>query len=112
MIIPTLKRDLKSKAHALKPVILIGHQGLTEVVAKEITIALDYHELIKIKLPQVERPARQLMIDEILSQTQADLVQNMGRIVTIYKEKQDGLSSASAKKATQNASAARSRSRN
>jgi RNA-binding protein len=112
MIVGELKRNLKSKAHALKPLILLGHQGLTEAVLKEINIALAYHELIKIKLPQIERAARQKIIDEILKETQADLVQSMGRIVTIYKEQDDDLPTASAKKATPDRRAALARTRN
>lgn len=105
MISGEFKRDLKSKAHALKPVILLGYQGLTEAVLKEIILALQHHELIKIKLPQIERAERKLIVDEILNQTQADLIQNMGRIVTIYKEKEDDVSNHSAKKAKANSKA-------
>lgn len=112
MLTPDLKRALKSKAHALKPIILLGHQGLTPAVFSEIDIALNHHELIKIKLPQVERDARLLLIQEILSTTHSDLVQSMGRIVTIYKEKQDELSAASAQKTSKDYGASRSRSRN
>ena len=111
MLKPDVKRALKSKAHALKPIILLGHQGLTPAVFSEIELALNHHELIKIKLPQVERDARLALVQEILGVTHADLVQSMGRIVTIYKENQDELPAASAQKASKNHSASRSRSR-
>ena len=112
MLTSDMKRVLKSRAHALKPIVLLGHQGLTPAVLSEIDIALNHHELIKIKLPQVERDARLLLVQEILSVTHSDLVQSMGRIVTIYKEKQDDLSAASAQKASKNHGASKSRSRN
>lgn len=41
------KQYLKGLAHNLKPVVLMGANGLTEAVLAEIEIALDYHELIK-----------------------------------------------------------------
>lgn len=112
MIHSEVKRHLKSQAHALKPVILLGHQGLTEAVLKEIDIALDHHELIKIKLPQIERESRQKIINDILEHTKADLVQSMGRIATIYKEREHDLSVASTKAASKNRGGERSGSRN
>ena len=112
MINLDLKRALKSRAHPLKPIILLGQHGLTDAVLKEIEIALQHHELMKIKLPQIDRDARQLIITEILEKTHADLVQSMGRIATIYKEREDGLSTASTKTASKNKGVARSGSRN
>lgn len=41
--------NLKAKAHHLKPIILIGKNGITESVIQEIDGALYAHELIKIK---------------------------------------------------------------
>jgi RNA-binding protein len=89
MLTSEIKKNLKSKAHALKPVILLGHNGLTDAVLKEIINALAYHELIKIKLPQLEYAQRQLLTNEILAATHAQLVQSMGRIVTLYQKKED-----------------------
>lgn len=87
MLSPDFKRKLKARAHALKPVILLGQQGLTDAVLKELMIALEHHELIKVKLPQIEREERALISDEILAKSGAALVQSMGRIITIYKKK-------------------------
>ena len=44
------KRKLRQKSHHLKPIIIIGSKGLTEEVQKEIDIALETHELLKIKI--------------------------------------------------------------
>ncbi len=46
------KQHLKGLAHSLKPVVLMGANGLTEAVLAEIEIALNHHELIKVKLLQ------------------------------------------------------------
>ena len=46
------KQHLKGLAHSLKPVVLLGANGLTEAVLAEIEIALDHHELIKSKSHQ------------------------------------------------------------
>lgn len=44
------KQHLKGLAHNLKPVVLMGANGLTEAVLAEIEIALNHHELIKVKV--------------------------------------------------------------
>ena len=45
------KNYLRGVAHSLNPVVMIGGKGLTESVMKEIELALEHHELIKVKLP-------------------------------------------------------------
>jgi RNA-binding protein len=47
------KKQLKMQAHDLKPVVIIGQAGLTDAVLTEIDIALDYHELIKVKIRNI-----------------------------------------------------------
>lgn len=42
------KQHLKGLAHPLKPVVLLGSNGLTEGVLAEIEQALEHHELIKV----------------------------------------------------------------
>jgi RNA-binding protein len=86
MLSSDVKRKLKARAHALKPVVLLGQQGLSAPVLNEVTIALEYHELIKVKLPQIEREVRAKITEEILAKTGAALVQSMGRIITLYKK--------------------------
>ena len=44
------KQHLKGLAHPLKPVVLLGSNGLTEGVLAEIEQALEHHELIKVKI--------------------------------------------------------------
>lgn len=82
---PDQKKILKTRAHALKPVVLLGQQGLTPAVLSEIQLALDTHELIKVKVPGVERDARKLMVSQIVLETLSELVQLMGQIATIYR---------------------------
>ena len=49
-IISNLKRkELKKKSYLLKPIIMIGQNGLTDAVINEIDVALNAHELIKVR---------------------------------------------------------------
>lgn len=82
---PKTKQHLKAKAHSLKPVILIGNKGLTDAVKNEINIALNVHELIKIKIPVLDRDERRAIFDEICSSCQAEPVQMIGNIGIVYR---------------------------
>ncbi len=78
------KKKFKSDAHHLKPVVMIGQAGLTTAVIAEIELALDAHELIKIKI-RAERDERKEICDEICAATTAELVQSIGQIIVIYR---------------------------
>ncbi len=80
------RQQLKAKAHPLKPVILIGHNGLTDAVQKEIDRALNDHELIKIRIQSEDRDLRRELFAQICNQQHAELVQLLGRIAVIYRK--------------------------
>jgi len=77
--------DLKSRAHALSPTVIIGNAGLTESVLKEIALTLKTHELIKIRVMSGDRALRESMLETICAQLDAAPVQHIGKILVIYK---------------------------
>ncbi|MCP3670884.1 MAG: ribosome assembly RNA-binding protein YhbY [Gammaproteobacteria bacterium] len=79
------RRKLKKLVHHLKPVVIIGQKGLSEGVLNEIDIAMDSHELIKIKLSSGDRDDRQAMIDSICEQTDAEFIHSIGHIAALYR---------------------------
>ena len=81
------KQQLKAKAHPLKPVVLIGAHGLTEAVKKEINLALEHHELIKVSIRTEDRDQRKAWLIEICESLQAELIQRIGTIGVIYRKK-------------------------
>ncbi|RCU44633.1 ribosome assembly RNA-binding protein YhbY [Corallincola luteus] len=83
------KQFLKSMAHSLRPVVLLGANGLTEGVLAEIEIALAHHELIKVKLPGDDREMRNAVIDAIVRETNAVKVQLIGKTVILYRPSDD-----------------------
>lgn len=85
---PFLK-TLATKAHSLRPTVIIGNKGLTENVHNEIEAALLAHELVKIRVNAATREARQAMVDEIISQHESAMVQQIGHILVIYRKKLD-----------------------
>mgnify|MGYP000291148004 FL=1 len=80
------KKQFKTEAHLLKPVLIIGQAGLTESVLKELEITLDTHELIKIKI-RAEKEDRNKIRDQIIEESKAELVQSIGQIIVIYRKK-------------------------
>lgn len=80
------KKILRQTAHHLDPTVWIGKNGITENVIKEITHALDRHELIKIKILQVEKKERVINIKKICMDTNAELISNIGNVLTLYKK--------------------------
>jgi RNA-binding protein len=86
MLNPAVKRSLRARAHALKPVILIGQHGVTEAVMAELSRALDAHELIKIRFRGAERELRAAEIERICTTMQADFVSSIGGTAVLYRE--------------------------
>ena len=80
----TDKKRLRAEAHSQKPVIMIGQAGLTPAVLAEIEIALDCHELLKVRI-RAEREDRKTIGDEIVAATGAEMIQMIGQIAVIYR---------------------------
>ena len=85
----TTRLKLKQQSHKLKPVVIIGAQGLTESVQKEISCALEAHELIKIRINAESKQHRQAMVNLICSNQSAELINSIGHIITIFRENQN-----------------------
>ena len=79
------KQYLKGLAHPLKPVVMLGNNGLTEGVLAEIEQALKHHELIKIKVAAEERETKSLIVDAIVRETKACNVQVIGNMLVLYR---------------------------
>ncbi len=78
-------RKFRASAHNLNPVVMIGQAGLTEAVLAELEIALDAHELIKVKV-RAEKPERLEISQRMCAETGAQLIQSIGQIVVMYRK--------------------------
>ena len=77
--------ELRSQAHHLDPVVLLGANGLTEAVIKEVDRALDAHELIKIRVPGDDREERDEMFLELAEKLSAARVQEIGKLLVLWR---------------------------
>jgi RNA-binding protein len=81
------KKFLRGLAHGLNPVIIIGSNGVTESLMKELNQSLTHHELLKIKMAAGEREDRKAIIEYVIEQTGAQLVQSVGKMFVIFRAK-------------------------
>ena len=78
-------KHLRGLCHNLNPVVSLGQKGLSQAVLDELNIALDHHELIKIKLGVDDRELRKQLITEICEQSQAEQVQVIGKTLSVFR---------------------------
>ncbi|WP_047393194.1 ribosome assembly RNA-binding protein YhbY [Chitinibacter sp. ZOR0017] len=82
---PDQCRHLRSLAHHLNPVVMIGNNGLTDAVMREIAVNLDAHELIKVRVLGDDREARKQYMEQICADLGAAPVQLLGKLLLIYR---------------------------
>ena len=86
---PSQIRYLRSLAHDLSPVVLLGNKGASEAVVKELGLALDIHELVKVKLSGGDKDERQTQIDVLAAGTGAEKVHQIGHVVVLFRRNTD-----------------------
>jgi RNA-binding protein len=96
---PAEKRALRAKAHALHPVVIVGHSGLTPAVLNEIDVSLQAHELVKIRVATGDRAQREEALARICARLGAAAVQHLGKLLIVWRPKPETDAGASAGKA-------------
>lgn len=86
MLTAAERRDLKARAHALHPLVMIGNDGLTPAVLKAVDEALKSHDLIKVRAAGADRDAREALLQAICAATGASPVQCIGKVLIIWRE--------------------------
>ena len=84
------RKYLRGLAHALKPVVLVGHKGATPPVSKALDQALLKHELVKLKF--IEGKAKELKhrkIQELETATGATMIGMIGHTAIFYRPHPD-----------------------
>jgi RNA-binding protein len=77
------RAHLKGLAHDLKPVVQVGHDGVTPGVIAQVDAALSHHELIKVRLSRPED--KHGMAAELAGATGAELCGLVGHTVILYR---------------------------
>ena len=82
-------RFLRGQAHDLKAMLQVGGKGITEALVAEVELALEHHELIKVKVAGEDREARDAMITSLTERADAALVQRIGHTAVLYRPSRD-----------------------
>jgi RNA-binding protein len=81
------RQYLRGLAHSQKPVVQIGSKGVGESVFEQIRAQLLAHELIKVRFNTESAVEPAEAAPEVLSQTKSQLVQQSGRVLTLYRRR-------------------------
>jgi len=79
------RRFLRAKGHALRPIVLVGKDGLDDGLVAAIDRALADHELVKIKIGENAELDRAAAADEIATRTKSEVAQILGNTVLLYR---------------------------
>lgn len=83
------KRYLRGLAHDLKPIIMVGAKGVTAPLVAELKLALEQHELVKLKVAAEDRETRDAWIAALAEQSEATLVSRIGHTAVLYRRSDD-----------------------
>jgi len=84
-------KRLRAEGHRLKlkPVVIIGQKGLSDNLHAEIDGALDHHELIKMRIPGLDKVGKRELCLGICTRHNAQLIQSIGNVIVIYRSNPD-----------------------
>ena len=84
---PAQRKDHRADAHHLDPVVMVGNDGLTDNVKKEIDAALNAHGLIKVRVFSDDRVAREVMFQTLAEDLSAAPIQHIGKLLVLWRPK-------------------------
>ena len=82
---PAQRKEHRAAAHHLQPVVMIGADGLTPAVVKEIDAALAAHGLIKVRVFSDDRTAREALLGQIADELGAAPIQHIGKLLVLWR---------------------------
>ena len=77
----------RAEAHHLDPVVLVGNDGLTPAVRKEVDAALNAHGLIKVRVFGDDRLQREQIFDTLADDLNAAQIQHIGKLLVLWRPK-------------------------
>jgi RNA-binding protein len=82
---PAERKAHRADAHHLDPVVMIGGDGLTEAVTREVDAALKAHGLVKVRALVDDRNARADMLVRLADTLRAAPVQHIGKLFVLWR---------------------------
>jgi RNA-binding protein len=85
LLTPEQRKNLRSQAHHLDPVVMIGSEGLSLAVRKELDAALTAHGLIKVRVFSDSRTEREALLTNAADTLGAAPVQHIGKLLVLWR---------------------------
>ena len=82
---PAQRKEHRAAAHHLDPVVMIGSDGLTPAVQKEVDAALNAHGLIKVRVFSDERATRETIFTTLADALDAAPIQHIGKLLVLWR---------------------------
>jgi len=82
------RKYLRQLGHHLDPVIIIGKQGVTDMLVRAVVQALEAHELVKVRFNEFKDEKRPLA-EEIERRTASHIAGMIGHVALFYKQHPD-----------------------
>ena len=82
-------RYLRGLGHHLKPLAMLGKEGITETVIAAVSAVLEAHELIKVKVGNGCPVDRKEAATSLAAKTFSAEVQIIGKIILLFRENPD-----------------------
>jgi len=82
-------KQLKAIAHKLKPIVTVGQHGMKDSISDELENALEFHQLVKLKVNLGDRDARDALVAELTSKHKTTLIQKIGNVAVLYRRNFD-----------------------
>jgi RNA-binding protein len=79
------RQYLRALAHAQRPLIQIGTKGIGDSVVEQIRAQLAAHELVKVRFNTESAVEPAEVAANLVLQTKSQLVQQSGRVLTLYR---------------------------
>ncbi len=84
------KKYLRGLAHDLKPIVLIGKEGITDGIVRAADEGLSQHELLKIKFNDFkEKNQKETLIGELVAKTGCAQAGMIGHTALLYRPRTD-----------------------
>lgn len=80
------RASLRAEAHHLTALVHVGHNGLTPAIQQSLDDSLRTKELVKIQFTKTADVDLKTAAGELAAAVGADVVQVIGRTVTLYRE--------------------------
>nr|WP_297525772.1 YhbY family RNA-binding protein [uncultured Roseateles sp.] len=82
---PAQRKEKRADAHHLDPVVMIGGDGLTAAVTKEVDHALTSHGLIKVRVMSDDREGREAILATLAEELNAAPIQHIGKLLILWR---------------------------